>query len=85
MAGGSTRRRSPRSGGRRPAIEQGVLGLQQDGITGPTLQATGAGRSADDLAAAHRRAVQLLAGGSAAIEPDAWGAWPGTTAIRVLT
>ena len=33
--------------------------------------------SADDLAAAHRRAAQLVAGGHGAIEPDAWGAWPG--------
>ena len=77
MAGGSTRRRSPRSGGRRAAAEQGVLGLQQDGICWPGLTATWAGSSADDLAAAHRRAAQLVAGGWGAIEPDSWGAWPG--------
>ena len=77
MAGGSTRRRPPRPGGRRAAAEQGVLCLQQDGICWPTLQATWAGSSADDLAAAHRRAAQLVAGGHGAIEPDAWGAWPG--------
>ena len=51
--------------------------LQQDGICWPGLTATGAGRSADDLAAAHRRAARLVAGGHGAIEPDAWGAWPG--------
>ena len=31
----------------------------------------------DDLAAAHARAAQLVAGGWGSIAPDAWGSWPG--------
>lgn len=30
-----------------------------------------------DLAAAHARAAQLVAGGYGAISPDQWGPWPG--------
>jgi hypothetical protein len=75
MASSKPPRRSPRR--RRPAItpeHQGLEAVPQDGIYWPLLEATWSGRSAEDLAAAHHRAAQLLAEGAAAIEHDQHGA-----------
>jgi hypothetical protein len=73
MAGGANRVRRLLMAGRRPsrrrpapAAPDGEL-EQLDGIVWPQLRASWAGRTEEEISAAHRRAAQLVEGGHGSI------------------